>query len=221
MTSSDVQAELRNRVSPASAALIVIDVQNDFCAKGGYFEATGADLSCIQAAADRLVGFVNAARAAGVMVVFVRSHYDPIYLSEAQNERRRRVGRFLPLCLQGTWGADFYGLVPRTAEPIVTKHRYDGFFNTDLELVLRTNGIQCVLMTGVATNTCVETTLRSAFVRDFTTVLVDDCAGARTQRAHDSTLENVRNNFGIVARADEVEREWSRLMDRTRTAVAG
>jgi ureidoacrylate peracid hydrolase len=202
---------LRARIAPASTALIAIDVQNDFCAKGGYFNTTGADLSRIVSAAHRLVDFVEAARAASVLVVFVRSHYDPIYLSEAQNARRRRVGRLVPLCLQGSWGAEFFALKPVSGEPIVTKHRYDGFYNTDLELILRSNGIENVLMTGVATNTCVETTLRSAFVRDFEVTLVDDCAGARTQRAHDGTLDNVRSGFGVVAGADEIEREWRQL----------
>jgi hypothetical protein len=79
----DLRAALRKNLTPASAALIVIDVQNDFCAKGGYFDRTGADLSLVEPAVTRMLGLIDAARAAGVMVTFVRSHYDPVYLSEA------------------------------------------------------------------------------------------------------------------------------------------
>jgi ureidoacrylate peracid hydrolase len=216
----DLRAALRKNLTPASAALIVIDVQNDFCAKGGYFDRTGADLSLVEPAVTRMVGLIDAARAAGVMVIFVRSHYDPVYLSEAQNARRRRVGWDIPLCRQGTWGVEFYQVAPKPDETIITKHRYDAFHQTDLELVLRTNGLTSLILTGVATNVCVESTLRAAFMRDFEVVLVDDCTAARHQRAHESTIENVRTHFGLVATADEIEQIWRQAAEPVRAARA-
>ncbi|MCC6778743.1 MAG: cysteine hydrolase [Hyphomicrobiales bacterium] len=195
-------------VEAATSALIVIDVQNDFCAEGGYFDRTGADLSLVEPAVERIVALTEAARAAGVAVIFVRSHYDPVYLSETQNARRRRLGWEIPLCRQGTWGVELYRVAPRADETIITKHRYDAFYQTDLELVLRTNGIASLLFAGVATNVCVESTLRSAFMRDFNIVLVEDCAAARDRRAHEGTLENVRTHFGLVATSEEIARLW-------------
>jgi ureidoacrylate peracid hydrolase len=182
----DLRAALRKNLTPASAALIVIDVQNDFCAKGGYFDRTGADLSLVEPAVTRMLGLIDAARAAGVMVTFVRSHYDPVYLSEAQNARRRRVGWDIPLCRQGTWGVEFYRVAPKPGETIIIKHRYDAFHQTDLELVLRTNAITSLILTGVATNVCVESTLRAAFMRDFevcwSTIAPRPAIAARTRR---------------------------------------
>src|SRR5690606_10264366 len=133
----DGQVTLAAHIAPGKTALVVIDIQNDFCAPGGYFDRTGADLSLVEPAVNNLAELVDAARAAGVMPIFVRSHYDEVYLSEAQNARRRRVGWKMPLCVQGTWGVEFYKIAPAEGEVVVTKHRYDPFFNTDLELILR------------------------------------------------------------------------------------
>ncbi len=208
MADVDIRAMLRANINPSETALIVIDVQNDFCAKGGYFDKTGAELGPIDPAVDQMAEVVAMARKAGVKVIFVRSHYDPVYLSPAQNERRRRVGWDIPLCRQGTWGAEFYRLGPEPGEVIVTKHRYDAFFNTDLELVLRSNGIRNVMLCGVATNVCVESTARSAFFRDFEVVLASDCCAARNVPAHEAALENIRRHFGMVATGEDIREVW-------------
>ena len=210
---------LRGRTNPASAAVLVIDVQNDFCAKGGYFDRTGADLSLVEPAVARVVEFIDAARSAAVPVIFVRSHYNSVYLSEAQNARRRRLGWEMPLCRQETWGVEFYKVAPKPGETIITKHRYDAFHQTDLELVLRSNGLQSLVLTGVATNVCVESTLRSAFMRDFEVTLIDDCCAARNRAAHDGTIENVRTHFGLVATAGEVEQTWGEWVKPARAAA--
>jgi len=201
-------AALVKNTDPASSAVVVIDVQNDFCARGGYYDRTGADLSSIDTTLDRLIRLIDSARDAGAMVAFVRSQYDPIHLSPTQNERRRRVGWDIPLCRQDSWGIGFYRVEPLPGEPVITKHRYDAFYGTSLELILNSNGRRNLLFTGVATNVCVETSLRSAFIRDFEVVLLEDCAAARSRRAHEATLDTVRQHFGIVASADDVERAW-------------
>lgn len=208
MADVDIRTMLRANLNRTETALIVVDVQNDFCAPGGYFDKTGADLAPIDPAVDRMAELIAAARTADVAVIFVRSFYDPIYLSRAQNERRRRVGWDIPLCRQGTWGVEFYRLSPKPEEVVVTKHRYDAFFNTDLELVLRSNGIRNVTLCGVATNVCVESTARSAFFRDFEVVVASDCCAARNLHAHEAALENVRRHFGMVATGAEIQEVW-------------
>jgi ureidoacrylate peracid hydrolase len=168
------------------------------------------------------VRLIDAAHAAGVQVIFARNHYDPVYVSETQRARLRRVGWDIPYCRQGTWGADFYRVAPAANDIVVTKHRFDAFYGTDLEIVLRANKIRNLILAGVATNVCVESTLRSAFFRDFEIVLIEDCCAARNVRAHEATLDNVRQYFGIVASADEVERLWRESDARPRlTAVGG
>jgi ureidoacrylate peracid hydrolase len=208
MLTDDIRAMLVANVAPAATALVAIDVQNDFCAKDGYFDRTGADLSLVEPAVNNLVSLIDDARSSGVMPIFVRSHYDDVYLSEAQNARRQRVGWKMPLCVQNTWGVEFYKIAPKSGEVIVTKHRYDAFFNTDLELILRSNKIRNVIVAGVATNVCVESTLRSAFFRDFEVVIADDCCAARTTQAHESALDNVRRHFGIVASSHDIRLAW-------------
>jgi ureidoacrylate peracid hydrolase len=220
MAEVDIRAMLRANLKAAKTALIVVDVQNDFCAKGGYFDKTGADLGAIDPAVDQMADLIAAARASGVMVIFVRSFYDPIYLSPAQNERRRRMGWDIPLCRQGTWGVEFYRLSPKPEELVVTKHRYDAFFNTDLELVLRSNDIRNVTLCGVATNVCVESTARSAFFRDFEVVLASDCCAARNTLAHEAALENVRRHFGMVAIGAEIQDVWRSAISSPKVSAA-
>jgi ureidoacrylate peracid hydrolase len=209
--SRTADAALRKISDPRRSALIVIDMQNDFCAKGGYFDRTGADLTGMEELADRLNCFIGTARVAGALVIFVRSLYDPIYLSDAQKERRRRVGWDLPLCRAGTWGFEFYRVEPQDGDPIVTKHRFDAFYNTDLELILNTNNRRNLFFAGVSTNVCVETSLRNAFTRDFEVVLLADCTAARNRRAHEATLDTVHHHFGLVATSQDAERVWGEM----------
>src|SRR5690606_34693103 len=141
----------------------------------------------------RLGELLKAARSAGVTVVHVRNAYntpDGRYLSDSFLDvaTRRLKGRALidiPMCEPGKWGADHpEGYGPRDGEPVVTKHRYSGFHQTDLELVLRTRGIRTVVTSGVATNVCVETTARDAFMRDFYVVFPSDASATSYEAAH-------------------------------------
>lgn len=205
---------LEEKVDPAHAAIIVVDVQNDFCAPDGYYHSTGADLSGIRTAVERLRAFLDIARKSGVMTVYVRSHYDPIYLSPVQIERRQRLGWEMPLCQEGTWGADFFMVRPAPGDPVVTKHRFDAFFRTNLDLILRSNNRKSLIFGGVATNICVESALRSAFVRDYYVVLLEDCTSARTPEFHQATLETVRAGYGVVEKAETIERIWQDISRR-------
>lgn len=200
---------LAEKVDPRHAAVIVVDVLNDFCSPGGYYDKGGADLALIEPAVDRMCVFLRAAREAKVMVIFVRSHYDPIYLAPAQAERRQRLGWEAYPCREGTWGADFYKVAPAPGDPVITKHRYDSFYNTDLDLILRSNGRRSLLFIGVATNVCVETAIRSAFMRDYYPVLVEDCAAARTRQFHEAAVATIGLHFGLVASSTEVASIWA------------
>jgi len=207
---------LTEKVSPPHTALIVIDMQNDFCAAGGMMDLEGADLGTVQAMAERLPGVLDAARAAGVLVVFIRNVYSTernAYLSDVWLEQmlRRRGESYTvrEVCAAESWQGDFYGGIgPVPGEPIVTKHRYGAFHNTDLDTILRVHGIRTVVLTGVATNACVETTAREAFVRDYYVVFTADGTACYSDEAHEATLRTIDKYFGIVVSVDDVVEEW-------------
>ena len=98
----------------------------------------------------------------------------------------------------------------------MTKHRYGAFESSDLDLVLRSQGIRTVVMTGVATNVCVETTARQAFLRDYYVVFASDCTATYDQAAHDATLRNIDAFFGQVVSAEEIQACWEQEPARLR-----
>jgi ureidoacrylate peracid hydrolase len=209
-------AGLEQKVAPEHAALLVIDVQNDFCAPGGMMDREGNDLSAVQEMAAALPRLIAQARAAGLLVVFVRNVYTTesnSYLSDVWLEQaaRQRKGSYTvsPVCAPGSWEGDFYADVrPLPAEPVVTKHRFSAFHNSDLETVLRARSIRTVVLAGVASNVCVETTAREAFVRDYYVVFLADGTATYSRPAHEATLRVVDQFFGQVASIDEVLACW-------------
>ena len=201
---------LAQKAAPGTAALVVVDVQNDFCATDGYFGKIGADTAFIQRAIPPLQRLIDGARAAGVLIVFVQAIYDPADLSAPMRERRQRLKRTLPLCLTGTWGADFHGVRPRPDEPVVIKHRYSAMMGTGLDALLKRHAIKSLLLTGVATDTCVESTARDAYFMDYYVTLVADCCAAFSGRDHDVALERFDRDYGAVVGSAELITTWER-----------
>ncbi|MGH2638276.1 MAG: cysteine hydrolase family protein, partial [Rhabdochlamydiaceae bacterium] len=175
---------LEEKVDPRNCALLVVDMQNDYCSKSGAFASLGFDPSMIMGMMPRLAKMLVEARKIGVPVIFTRSIYNSQenwYLSEVwlEHKARRQKGLYVntPALRAGSWGAEFVDEVkPKPEEDlIVTKHRYNAFYGTDLEVALRARGIKSLIMTGVSTNVCVESTARDAFFRDFYVVFTSDC----------------------------------------------
>ncbi len=200
---------LGERVDPRHTAIIVIDVQNDFCADDGAFAQMGCDLSMIQPMVPRLVGFIDHARTAGCLIVFVRGLYDEIYLSPNQIERRRRRNRSDSICRSNTPGFDYYQVQPLDRDVQVTKHRYSAFIGTDLDLTLRSQEIKTIVMTGVATNVCVESTARDGAMLGYYVVFTSDCTATNDLHLHQPTLENIERYFGVVCSSFEIESVWT------------
>ncbi|MBI2881728.1 MAG: cysteine hydrolase [Candidatus Tectomicrobia bacterium] len=207
---------LRKKVDPKHAAVLVVDVQNDFAAEGGMMDREGSDISMAQAIIPRLQQLIDEAHEAGVGVIFIRNVYntDPNwYLSDAwleQAARTRKEGSYLvhSVCGPGSWAGDFYKVRPTEKDVVVTKHRFSAFPDTDLDLVLRSRGIRTLIMTGLATNGCVESTARDGFFRDYYIVFTSDCTATYSQEDHESTLRNMHRYFGEVVTADEVAACW-------------
>ena len=212
---------LERLVNPATAAVIVVDVQNDFCHPDGAQAGMGADVSLAAQMAACLKQLLADARAAGVRCIFVRTHHSPWTNSETWLSRGsgRHARGALQACLPGTWGADFYaGIEPRQSadwdparhDLVVTKHRYSGFVGTNLELALHAQGIKTLLMTGTASDTCVEATARDGFMRDFEIVYVSDCTVTSTADKHQAVLQRLRGS-ATVASSGEIAAAWQRV----------
>jgi ureidoacrylate peracid hydrolase len=222
--SDELLSTLEQKVLPAHAALLVVDVQNDFVADGGFFDQVGADVKTIQRAIPPLAQLIDRARAAGVLVVFIQAIYDPQYLSAPMRERDLRVGRRMPRCLTGSWGADFHVIAPRPNEPVVIKHRYSAFANSQLDDLLKRHDIRSLLLTGVATDTCVESTGRDAYFIDYYVTLVADCCAGAAEGDHLMALERFARDYGAVVSSADVIEAWERcgaLATRALSAHAG
>jgi ureidoacrylate peracid hydrolase len=198
-------------LDPATTALVVIDVQNDFCHPDGAFGKIGADNSRMPPMATRIRELLAAARERQVFTVFVRAIYDEEVTSAALAQNRRRLGLLNSLCLEGSWGADWYGDVAPAELPhevVVTKHRFDAFHGTPLDLYLRSNGIRNVVVTGVATSGCVESTVRDAFFLDYYVVVASDAVGEGSKERHDSSLNVMERAFAKIMPVAEIAQTW-------------
>jgi ureidoacrylate peracid hydrolase len=201
----------QERWDPRWAALIVVDVQNDFASPKGAAAERGEDVSESIAMVPRLVRLIDEARRVGLTIIYVQTFHGewtdtPSWIYRESQKKK------LNSCREGTWGAEFYdGIKPLASERIVVKHRYSAFINTDMNTVLRAKGIESVLVTGIATNVCVETTARDAYMFDYYVTMVGDCAAAYDQKSHEGTLENMRRHFGLVADSNEIIKTWEGL----------
>jgi ureidoacrylate peracid hydrolase len=181
-------------------ALIVIDVQNDFCHSQGAFSKRKVDLSHVQdKAVPNLISLINKCRESQSPIIFVRTIHSDWTNSPSWLGRMAGMVEKIPICLPNSWGAEFYKVGPKNSDYIVTKHRYSAFIGTDLDLILRSKGIETLLFSGTVTNVCVETTARDGFNLDYNVILVEDCCGAYFPEEHASTLNNISKYFGIVA----------------------
>ena len=201
-------ARLPQILEPSRTAVLVVDVQNDFCSPDGATAKSGRSVQACVDMVPRLMRFLDGARRYGVPVIFVQALGTRWTESEAwlyRASERPRVGS----CREGTWGAEFYGVAPGPDEPVVVKHRNSGFYNTRLDTILRAQKIETVVVTGVATNVSVEMTARDAVQRDYNLVFLEDCCAAYDPAPHAATVFNIRTSYGTVTSAGQVLEIWN------------
>lgn len=199
------------RYEPARSALVVIDVQNDFCHPGGALHRIGKDLAAVIEMVPRLELLIESARAAEVVVVFVRTTHDAHTDSIPWvNRLAMRIGDAATprTCQTGTWGAEFYRVSPLPTELVVTKHRYSAFAGTELDQSLRGLGVESLLFAGVATDVCVESTLRDGLFADYYVAMVEDCCASYSEGSHVNSVRGVRAAFGTIAMSSELSSFW-------------
>lgn len=209
----------QERWDPRWAALLVVDVQNDFVHPEGSAGRRGEDVSAALAVVSRLVRLIDEARRVSLPIVYVKTTHSE-WTDTPSWVYRKSQQKSLSTCREGTWGAEFYeGISPSPGERVVIKHRYSALINTDLNTVLKGKGIESVLVTGVATNVCVETTARDAYMYDYYVTVVEDCSAAYDARLHENTLENIRRHFGLVASSEEIMESWQELKQKKAVAL--
>ncbi len=194
-----IKKRIITQLRPGKTALVVVDIQNDFCHVEGVFGKKGFDLSHVEGAVNNLLPFIAQCRQLGMPVVFVRTIHSEWTDSDPWIGRLGGAGKQMMICRPDTWGAEFYKVQPQAGDFITTKHRFSGFVGTDLDLVLRGKGMQTLVFTGFTSNVCVETTARDAFNRNYYVIFVDDCCEAPLPGEHESAIHNISNYFGLVA----------------------
>jgi ureidoacrylate peracid hydrolase len=196
----------KEKMTPAKTAVIVVDVQNDFCHPEGPLARKGADFSMVKEMMPNLHQLLEAARKYEVPIIFIQTFHE-----EATDSEAWTVITGMELCRTGSWGADFFEVVPQPKEIIVNKHRYSAFINTRLDTVLRTLKTETLVMTGVSTNVCVESTARHGFMLDYNIALVKDACASTSRTAHEMTLENIAGYFGSVVSVKQLVEDWKSL----------
>ena len=202
------------------AAVIVVDMQNDFGSAGGMFDRAGIDIAPIRAAVAPTARVVDAGRHAGIPIVYLKMGFRPdlsdLGPDEATNRQRHLFmgvgepveapdGTRSRVLVRDTWNTEIVDeLAPAPGDHVVYKHRFSGFFQTELEDLLRSLGVRDIVFTGCTTSICVDSTLRDAMFRDFRCLLLEDCTaepiGAAAERTnHEASLLVVETLFGWVA----------------------
>ncbi|MBT0726424.1 pyrimidine utilization protein B [Rosenbergiella australiborealis] len=197
-------------------ALIVIDMQNAYATAGGYLDLAGFDVSHTGPVIEQIKRAIAAARKANIKVIFFQNGWDSHYVeaggpgspnfhkSNALKTMRKQPELQGKLLAKGEWD---YALVdeltPQPGDIVLSKPRYSGFFNTQLDSLLRSYGIHHLIFTGIATNVCVESTLRDSFFLEYFSVVLEDATHqAGPPYAQQAALYNIETFFGWVSTVD-------------------
>jgi nicotinamidase-related amidase len=212
-----VLTELEELVDPSRAALVLIDLQRDFIDPTGAFGRLGIDLSMYRDSRPRTAALLAAARRRGIFITHVQNTALSSRRSDSPAQLRfnlrmhgtaRTGAEPLQYTVPGTAGYEFAEeFEPEPDEPVVRKHRSSAFWGTSLDLLLRSNGIETVIVAGCTTEGCVESTARDAMFADYYVVIPDDCVASDDPEQHDASMLLMRHRFD-VASSDAIIRAW-------------
>ncbi len=211
-------------VRPEHTALLIVDMQNDYCSAGGAQDRRGT-VDAAQDMIPNLRELLTAARQHDVLPVFVRMGLDEqgLYLSGPDAGKRLKRWGMDKVAIKGTWGYEIVPeLAPLRGELVVEKHRGSGFEGTDLDMILRSNLIRSVVVTGVVTQGCVDATLRDAVNADYYVVACTDCVASGKREFHEMAIKLWEGSLeeGAVTTSDQVIAAWERAAVPARASAA-
>jgi ureidoacrylate peracid hydrolase len=208
----------------AKTAIIVVDMQNDFGSKGGMLDRAGIDNSMIRRAVPPTARVLAAARKADMKIIYLKMAFRADLSDLGAPDSRNSIGHHLVgvgttmlapngtesrILIRDTWNTDIVDeLKPGRADTLIYKHRYSGFYQTDLDEALKRIGVRTLIVTGCTTSVCVESTIRDAMFRDYSPVLLEDCTGepigyGLPRSNHEASLFLIAARFGWVSTSDE------------------
>jgi len=190
------------KINPVHTALVVVAFQRDYFCKGGIIDLMGYDCEALRAIISPLKKFIEISRRYLKRIIFTRQTFYAYLRSPVLIEHYTRAKMIRPF---DPSNEEFYQISSDPKDIIVRKHRYSAFIGTHFDNILRANGINTLILTGVVTNVCVESTLRDAFFLDYWPILIRDAAmAAGDQSMHEATLKNVESYFGWTIPAEEL-----------------
>jgi ureidoacrylate peracid hydrolase len=196
---------LRIKVAPEQSALIIIDMQKDYCSEGGAFHRMGFNVEPAKALASRLNGFLTHARKVLKCIVHMKMTKIAFLSSPAGLEHYQRLGidrQYDPAY------SEFYEVIPEEGEAVIPKYRHSGFVSTYLDQFLRLRDVKTLIVTGLATNVCVESTAREGFARDYHVVIPEDLTEGTSPDAKKWSLININSFFGEVVQSADLLHCW-------------
>jgi nicotinamidase-related amidase len=214
----NVYTELSELVAPSHTALVLVDMQYDFIEPDGAFGRMGVDVSMYRQTRPRIRELLHNARNGGVLVVHIQNTALPERMSDSPAQIRfnlrmhaaaRPDAEPLRYTVPGTPGHDIVDdLAPIDGELVVRKYRSSGFWGTNLDMLLRSNGVETVVMSGCTTEGCVESTGRDAMFNDYYVVIAEDCVASDDPPQHDASMLLMRHRFDIAS-SDQIAAVWN------------
>jgi len=199
-------------ITPVRTALVVIDVQEDFVSPAGIAGGWGVDLGAFEAPLQKIEALIDAARGAGVALVFTRVVTRPETDSEALKLLHSRQGEppeSIAICRAGTAGADYYRIKPKAGEIEIEKTLYSSFVGTDLDAQLQAIGVDTLVVSGFTTECCVDCTVRDAFHRNYKVFVVTDACAAYEEFLHQGTLYALSKTCALMVDSAAVLAAWN------------
>jgi len=201
---------LKEKVNPHHTAILVIDLQNIFCNPKSSLAKKKIDLSKPGKVVSNISSFIEKARKRLVKIIFIKQDLRAFANSQVSKElmyrlRWKGIGKGEDL----SWHEDLC-IKPQPQDITIKKKKYSAFFGTKLNTILKSKGIKTLILTGVATNVCVDTTARDGFMRDYYVVLPEDCVASYNKILHKAALKNINTNFGYVTDSKKLLRIWQR-----------
>ena len=213
----NVNLTLEDTIEPNHCALIIIDMQNDFCSKGGHYDKCGKNLATIKRMIPKLSTLIRNAREQGVLIIYVQNTLltNGAHLSSsviAHMLKRWGDESKLLYTLKGTWGHKIIDdIKPQEMDLIVEKNRPSAFTGTNLDLILRSTGKRTIIITGVITEGCVEFTARDGWLRDYYVVIVEDCIASCTPEFHKAQMKIMKHIYHFIIPSREGLKIWKKI----------